>query len=93
MDAGLKMPRSISVVVPVYNSELNLPVLIERLAPALDSLPNWYEVVLANNGSKGQHWKAMVKCSNALNWTRSAILMSNCKNTSIINEWWESWNF
>jgi len=43
MDAGLKMARFISVVVPVYNSELILPALIKRLEPALASLANRYE--------------------------------------------------
>jgi hypothetical protein len=40
MDAGLRMPRSISVVVPVYNSELILPALIERGEPAPVFLSN-----------------------------------------------------
>ena len=38
MDIGIKTARSISVVIPVYNSELILPALIKRLEPALGSL-------------------------------------------------------
>ena len=59
MDAGLKVARFISVVVPVYNSELILPALIKRLEPALASLTNKYEVVLVNDGSRDQSWKVI----------------------------------
>ena len=41
----------LSVVIPVYNEELNLPVLFTRLYPVLDGLGRGFEVVFTNDGS------------------------------------------
>ena len=41
----------ISVVIPVYNEELNLPLLFSRLYPVLDGLGKRYEVIFTNDGS------------------------------------------
>ncbi len=43
---------SLSVVVPVYNEEANLPELLPRLAAALATIGKSYEVVLVNDGSR-----------------------------------------
>ncbi|MFA5265350.1 MAG: glycosyltransferase [Opitutaceae bacterium] len=53
----------LSVVIPVYNEELNLPNLSARLYPVLDGLGRSYEVIFTNDGSadrsiellRGQH--------------------------------------
>ena len=44
-------PVQLSVVIPVYNEEQNLPVLFNRLYPALDGLGRHYEVIFTNDGS------------------------------------------
>lgn len=41
----------VSVVIPVYNEEANLPRLFERLYPVLDALARPYEVIFTNDGS------------------------------------------
>lgn len=41
----------LSVVIPVYNEELSLPALFERLYPALDALGIAYEVLFVDDGS------------------------------------------
>jgi undecaprenyl-phosphate 4-deoxy-4-formamido-L-arabinose transferase len=41
----------LSVVIPVYNEELNLPTLFARLYPVLDGLGRSYEVLFTNDGS------------------------------------------
>jgi undecaprenyl-phosphate 4-deoxy-4-formamido-L-arabinose transferase len=41
----------ISVVIPVYNEEPNLPLLFSRLYPVLDGLGRSYEVIFTNDGS------------------------------------------
>ncbi|HWA85386.1 MAG TPA: glycosyltransferase, partial [Opitutus sp.] len=41
----------LSVVIPVYNEELNLPTLFARLYPVLDGLGRSYEVIFTNDGS------------------------------------------
>ncbi|MSU66468.1 MAG: glycosyltransferase [Opitutus sp.] len=43
--------RVLSVVIPVYNEELNLPVLFARLYPVLDALGRSYEIIFTNDGS------------------------------------------
>ncbi|HVZ64238.1 MAG TPA: glycosyltransferase [Opitutaceae bacterium] len=42
---------ALSVVIPVYNEELNLPTLFARLYPVLDGLGRRYEVIFTNDGS------------------------------------------
>ena len=44
-------PIDLSVVIPVFNEELNLPSLFERLYPVLDGLGRRYEVIFTNDGS------------------------------------------
>jgi undecaprenyl-phosphate 4-deoxy-4-formamido-L-arabinose transferase len=44
-------PIRLSVVIPVYNEELNLPTLFKRLYPVLDALGRSYEVIFTNDGS------------------------------------------
>ena len=68
---------SISVVVPVYNSQSTLPTLIARLEPMLASLTNRYEVVLVNDGSRDQSWVAIQKLADHHGWVRGINLMRN----------------
>ncbi len=42
----------ISIVIPVYNEEANLPTLFERLCKAMDALGRSWEVIFTNDGSK-----------------------------------------
>jgi len=43
---------ALSVVIPVYNEEEGLPLLFERLYPALDALDRLYEIVFVDDGSR-----------------------------------------
>ena len=42
----------VSIVIPVYNEELNLPELVERSIKAFDQLPQTYEILLVDDGSR-----------------------------------------
>lgn len=42
----------LSVVVPVYNEEAVLPLLFDRIYPALDALGTRYELIFVNDGSR-----------------------------------------
>src|SRR5436190_2887069 len=44
-------PVNLSIVIPVYNEELNLPTLFTRLYPVLDALGRRYEIIFTNDGS------------------------------------------
>ncbi|MBI3886167.1 MAG: glycosyltransferase [Opitutae bacterium] len=41
----------LSVVIPVFNEEANLPTLFARLYPVLDALQRRYEIIFTNDGS------------------------------------------
>lgn len=77
MDSAPKTARRISVVVPVYNSELILPALIGRLEPVLASVAEQYEVVLVNDGSRDQSWDIIEELSRSRRWVRGINLMRN----------------
>jgi undecaprenyl-phosphate 4-deoxy-4-formamido-L-arabinose transferase len=55
------MTKSISVVIPVYNSELILPGLISRLIPALEKIADSFEILLVNDGSPDKSWQVINK--------------------------------
>jgi undecaprenyl-phosphate 4-deoxy-4-formamido-L-arabinose transferase len=44
--------RKVSVVIPVYNEEGNLPALFPRLLPVLETLGRPFEVILVDDGSR-----------------------------------------
>jgi undecaprenyl-phosphate 4-deoxy-4-formamido-L-arabinose transferase len=52
MEEGIMADPYLSVVVPVFNEEANLPELLERLTATLASLGRSYEIVLVNDGSR-----------------------------------------
>ncbi len=50
--ATLSKAPEISIVIPVYNEEKNLPLLFERLTAVVDKLGRPAEIVLTDDGSK-----------------------------------------
>ena len=57
-------PVQLSVVVPVYNEEANLPVLFARLYPVLDALGPRYEIIFTNDGSADRSF-ALLRAQHA----------------------------
>ena len=53
------MKNSISVVIPVYNSEFILPALIGRLNPVLEKITDSFEILLVNDGSRDNSWQVV----------------------------------
>lgn len=51
----------LSVVVPVYNEELNIDYLFERLLSVLETLDTSYEIVCVNDGSKDNTLKCLIE--------------------------------
>jgi glycosyltransferase involved in cell wall biosynthesis len=47
----LMQPIEISVVLPVYNEEENLPILVPKLVGVLNSLRRPYEIIFVDDGS------------------------------------------
>ena len=49
----------LSIIIPIYNEETNLPTLYARLAAMLDTLLLEVEVIFVNDGSRDQSLKLM----------------------------------
>jgi glycosyltransferase involved in cell wall biosynthesis len=69
--------RTISVVVPVYNSETSLPLLIARLEPILKNAASRFEVILVNDGSKDRSWDVIQQLATQYSFVRGMNLMRN----------------
>ncbi len=50
---------TISVVVPVYNSEATLVELVHRLQAVLPSCASDFEIILVNDGSRDRSWQVI----------------------------------
>jgi undecaprenyl-phosphate 4-deoxy-4-formamido-L-arabinose transferase len=74
MDA--KKP-SLSVVIPVYNSEALLRPLIARLEPVLRANSSEFEVVLVNDGSSDGSWSVLLELCARQPWIRAIDMMRN----------------
>ncbi|NPA12583.1 MAG: glycosyltransferase family 2 protein [Aquificae bacterium] len=47
----------VSIVIPIYNEEENLPILYEKLKEVLDKLGKEYEIIFVNDGSTDKSWE------------------------------------
>ena len=54
----------VSIVIPVYNEELNLPELVKRSVAACDKLPQSYEILLVDDGSRDRSAELIEKAVN-----------------------------
>ncbi len=51
----------VSVVIPVYNEEENLPELARRLFATLDTQPYSYEIIFVDDGSADRSWEIICR--------------------------------
>jgi undecaprenyl-phosphate 4-deoxy-4-formamido-L-arabinose transferase len=68
---------SVSVVVPVYNSQPILPELVARTAEVLGGLTDDYELILVNDGSRDGSWQTIVSLGARYPFVRGIDLMRN----------------
>ncbi len=71
-----KLP-SISVVVPVYNSEATLETLSDRISKVLKNHSSKFELILINDGSNDRSWEIISKLANKYSWIHGINLMRN----------------
>lgn len=71
------MVASLSVIIPVYNSQEILPELVHQLADELPKLAEQYEVLLVNDGSRDASWSAIKTISRQYPWLVGINLMRN----------------
>ncbi len=67
----------LSVVIPVYNSALILPDLIERLSSVLSACAERFETILVNDGSRDRSWNVICNLVTVYPWVRGVNLMRN----------------
>ena len=53
----IKPKLDLSIVIPIYNEEENLPILYEKLKAVLDNLGKSYEIIFVNDGSTDRSWE------------------------------------
>jgi glycosyltransferase involved in cell wall biosynthesis len=68
---------SLSVVVPVYNSEGSLGPLVERLDSVLRSIGSEFEIILVNDGSRDRSWQVVTTLASGRPFIRGFDLMRN----------------
>ncbi|MBI5365226.1 MAG: glycosyltransferase family 2 protein [Planctomycetes bacterium] len=68
---------SVTVLVPVYNSEGSLRLLVERLEPVLKRLAGAFELLLVNDGSRDGSWGVVRELARAKPWVRGITMMRN----------------
>lgn len=69
--------RSVSIVVPVYNSAATLGPLVNRLQPVLKEVAEDFELILVNDGSQDSSWVVASDLASENDWVRSIDLMRN----------------
>lgn len=71
------MPFSVSVVVPVHNSEGSLASLVDRLQQLLPSIASAFEIILVNDGSRDRSWQVIVDLVSKYPTVQGIDLMRN----------------
>ncbi len=69
--------RTISVVVPVYNSSVVLPLLVKELEAVLPKCSVDFELILVNDASPDQSWQIITKLARERAWIHGINLMRN----------------
>jgi undecaprenyl-phosphate 4-deoxy-4-formamido-L-arabinose transferase len=77
MSATAQSISSISVVIPVYNSDQVLPMLIDSLKVVLESNFTSFELILVNDGSPDDSWLTIQDLANKNPWIKGINLMRN----------------
>jgi glycosyltransferase involved in cell wall biosynthesis len=72
----------ISVVVPVYNEEENLPVLIPQIAEVLGPLGKTYEMIFVDDGSKDRSRRILKEMAAQYPQIRILGFKKNCGETA-----------
>lgn len=68
---------TVSIVVPVFNSEPILPLLVQRLEAVLAGCASAAEVILVDDGSNDRSWEVIRELATQRDWVRGIRLMRN----------------
>jgi undecaprenyl-phosphate 4-deoxy-4-formamido-L-arabinose transferase len=75
--AMARLLPGLCVVVPVYNSQSTLPLLVARLEPVLSQHLKDYELILVDDGSRDQSWPCICKLAAQHHWVCGITLLRN----------------
>ena len=67
----------LSVIVPVYNSQESLPLLVEEVSQILINHHEQFEIILVNDGSRDNSWKIIEDLSSIHPEVRGVNLIRN----------------
>lgn len=68
---------SLSVVVPVYNSQESIGKLADALAEVLPTLADAYELIMVEDDSRDDSWSAVMAITEKYAWATGIKLMRN----------------
>lgn len=68
---------NLSIVIPVYNSQDILPVLVKELCEVLNQINGKHEIILVNDGSQDNSWDVIETLGNEYPIIRAFNLMRN----------------
>jgi dolichol-phosphate mannosyltransferase len=71
------MQKIISVVIPVFNEERNIPLIARELEAVFRHLPYSLEILFVNDGSHDGSWSEIAKLANASTRVRGLSLSRN----------------
>ena len=67
----------LSVIIPVYNSQESLPLLVEEVSQILINHREQFEIILVNDGSRDNSWKIIEDLSSIHPEVRGVNLVRN----------------
>lgn len=76
------MKPYLSIVIPLYNEEESVVLLVERIKKALSTSPFAYEVILIDDGSTDDTWANIVKLKYSYSEIRGIKFRRNFGQTS-----------
>lgn len=71
------MQSDLTIVVPVYNAELSLPALIERIFRVMRGMEKSFEIILVDDGSSDGSWRLIQELATCRREIRGLRLASN----------------
>ena len=71
------LSEGISVVVPVYNSQESLKLLVTRLKSVLQTCADVFEIILINDGSLDNSWRVIEELVDTFEFAKGLNLMRN----------------
>src|SRR5262249_32233515 len=61
LQEAVQQPIYLSVITPIYNEEKNIPILVDQLLAALQTLQNQFEITAINDGSRDNSFAELRK--------------------------------